>query len=258
MDEKKVDLRLKNLQKLKDKLIDSYLEEINFDQDLDLYNRLVEHFVSGDLDVIYESIYLEDKTEEERKQILEIVHKYQDVCFYHKNPNLWIESIDGVDLKDYSFIIYRLLENFDFLIRLYTSTNEESLKLLEDYDKSPYYKKSLSIIESIKRSFVNEETLLKVLGQITSKNSNYSIFTENEIRTLLYYAEGVVYRIGEKVELVDPLLLGFDIYSRMNSNSFLIINEENSKDILSNFFLNEDGFDKVIEDMYYESISTSV
>lgn len=252
MDEKMEDIRFRNLQRLKDKLIDSYLEEINFDVDVDLYNRLVEHFVLGDLDDIYESMYLEDKTEEERKQILEIVHKYQDICFYNKNPNLWVESIDGVNLKDYPFIIYRLLENFDFLIRLYTSTNEESLKILEDYDQSPYYKKNLSIIESVKRNFINEDVLLKVLEQITRKDSNYSIFTENEIRTLLYYAEGVIYHIGEKVELVDPLLLGFDIYSRMNSNSFLMINEVNSKDILTNFFFNEDGFDRVVEDIFME------
>lgn len=248
MNDNETIMKIQRLEKLKNEVLVKYLDDIDVDQEMDLYDKLIEHFTSGDLDDIYENSELKDMSIEDKKKVLEVIHKYQNVVFYDKNPEYWIDSIDGIPVTDYNLITYQLLDNFDLLIRLYLKAGEESLKILNDFDKYEGYERSLSTIETIKRSFVNDEVLIEVFSKLTDF---YDIFTDNEVRTLINYAEGTLYYYEDSdIKITNPLDLGKDIYSRMNTNP---INESNDlKEVFHNFFLNEDGVHDAVEDMYYD------
>ena len=57
----------KRLTNLKQATLIKYLDEINLDEDLDLYDKMISHFTMGDLDEEFSSSYLNDKTKEENK-----------------------------------------------------------------------------------------------------------------------------------------------------------------------------------------------
>ena len=141
MSDKETIIKIQMLDKLKNEVLVKYLNDVDTDQEIDLYDKLIEHFISGELDNIYENSQLKDMNSEEKKKVLEVIHKYQNVIFYEKNPEYWLDSIDAVPVTDYNLITYLLLDNFDFLINLYLKTNEESLKILVAYDTCIFYEK---------------------------------------------------------------------------------------------------------------------
>ena len=108
----------KRLTNLKQATLIKYLDEINLDEDLDLYDKMISHFTMGDLDEEFSSSYLNDKTKEEKKELMQLVHKYGYLCFKDENYDYWADSILNIPLSDCDFLCSQLFDNFNFLVKI--------------------------------------------------------------------------------------------------------------------------------------------
>lgn len=248
--------KIKNIDNLKQFVLNKYLEELNLDEEIDLYDTLVKHFFSSDLDSIYDNSIFDNIDRNSKKNILDEIHNYQDLCFYDGKCECWMESCDAISVVDYDLIVYQLLDNFDFLLRLYLVGGKKSLNLLRDFNDSKYRDKNLSCVEDIRRNFVTDEVLFKVFDTMSNENTLFDVFTKNEKNTLLEYPEGILYFFGDdSIKITNPLFLSLEIYYRMNGKTYDINGRDDFLKVsssLTGFFLNEDNFDNTIMDMFYE------
>ncbi len=244
------DFKIKSLEKLKSEVLTKYLNDINLDFEMDLYDKVVDHFTLGDLDLVFDNYTLRNKSVFDKKKILNIVHKYQNMCFYNKNKNYWTDSIPIVPIEDYNLILYELLENFDLLVKIYLNAGEDALKLIYDIDKENFYDNSLSVVENLKKSFVNEEVLLRMLKRITS-DEEFNLLSSSQKRILLNYAEGILYTYNDhNIKIVNPTEVSSKIY--FNATNEPIEKIKDRKEHLKNFYKKIDNFSEIIENIYYE------
>ena len=247
--------KVHSLEKLKDTVIINYLSEVNLDNEIDIYDKLVKHFFNGDLDNYYDNSLFDNVSYDSKIDILNNVRKYSYLCFYNKDVNNWIDSVDGIPIEDYNLITYQLLDNFDFLLRLYLYGGEDSLKLLHDYSNSMFSNTDLSAVEDVKRNFVTDEVLFSTFKELSSSNSYFDVFTKNEKNALIRYAEGIIYFYdSDKIVINNPLALSLELYYRLNGESFDVSNKSDISIIanLTGFFKNEDNFYNNILDMFYD------
>lgn len=247
--------KVHSLEKLKDTVIINYLSDVNLDNEIDIYDKLVKHFFNGDLDNYYDNSLFDNVSYDSKIDILNNVRKYSYLCFYNKDVNNWIDSVDGISIEDYNLITYQLLDNFDFLLRLYLYGGEDSLKLLDDYSNSMFSNTDLSAVEDVKRNFVTDEVLFSTFKELRSSNSYFDVFTKNEKNALIRYAEGIIYFYdSDKIVINNPLALSLELYYRLNGESFDVSNKSDISIIanLTGFFKNEDNFYNNILDMFYD------
>ncbi len=248
--------KVKSLETLKQYILKNYLEEINLDEELDLYNNLIKHFFLGHLDSVYDNELFDNMDIKTKSNILNIVHEYQNLCFYKDNYEYWLDSVDGVSIDDYNLIVYQLLDNFDFLIKLYLTGGQNSLELLNNFSNSKYRNEQLSVVEDVRRNFVSDEVLYNVFYNMSKENSDFSVFTKEEKNTLLEFAEGTLYLYSkDSVKIIDSIYLILEIYYRMNGSSYNINNKDDFSKVIGKiqgFFKNDDNFDMTIMNMYYE------
>lgn len=247
--------KVHSLEKLKDTVIINYLSDVNLDNEIDIYDKLVKHFFNGDLDNYYDNSLFDNVSYDSKIDILNNVRKYSYLCFYNKDVNNWIDSVDGISIEDYNLITYQLLDNFDFLLRLYLYGGEDSLKLLDDYSNSMFSNTDLSAVEDVKRNFVTDEILFSTFKELSSSNSYFDVFTKNEKNALIRYAEGIIYFYdSDKIVINNPLALSLELYYRLNGESFDVSNKSDISIIanLTGFFKNEDNFYNNILDMFYD------
>jgi len=247
--------KVHSLEKLKDTVIINYLSDVNLDNEIDIYDKLVKHFFNGDLDNYYDNSLFDNVSYDSKIDILNNVRKYSYLCFYNKDVNNWIDSVDGIPIEDYNLITYQLLDNFDFLLRLYLYGGEDSLKLLDDYSNSMFSNTDLSAVEDVKRNFVTDEILFLTFKELSSSNSYFDVFTKNEKNALIRYAEGIIYFYdSDKIVINNPLALSLELYYRLNGESFDVSNKSDISIIanLTGFFKNEDNFYNNILDMFYD------
>lgn len=248
--------KIHNIDNLKQYVLNNYFEDLRLEEEIGLYDDLIKHFFSSDLDDIYDNSLFDNMDKSSRKNVLEEAHKYQDLCFYDGNVNYWVDSCDSIPVEDYDLITYQLMDNFEFLIKLYLTGGKKSLDLLRDYNESIYRDKNLSCVEDIRRNFVTDEVLFNVFDNMSNDNTMYDVFTKNEKNTLLEYPEGTLYFYGdESIKITNPLFLSLEIYYRMNGKTYDISGRDDFLKVSSSFtgfFLNEDNFDNTIMDMFYE------
>lgn len=244
------------LDNLKQHVLNKYFEEINLDEDIALNDSLIHHFFSGDLDNYYDSQVFDNMDKNSKKNVLEEVHKYQDLCFYDNNVDYWLDSCDGIPIDDFDLITYQLLDNFEFLVKLYLVGGKKSLELLKDYNDSLYRDKELSCVDNIRRNFINDELLFAIFDSLSNDNTLFDVFTKNEKNTLLEYPEGTLYFYGENdIKITNPMFLVMELYYRMNGKSYDVSNMQDfvkTSANLTGFFLNEDNFDNTVMDMFFE------
>ena len=247
--------KVHSLEKLKDTVIINYLSDINLDNEVDIYDKLIRHFFNGDLDDYYDNSLFDNISYDSKTDILNAVRKYSYLCFYNKDINNWIDSVDGIPIEDYNLITYQLLDNFDFLLRLYLYGGEDSLKLLDDYSNSTFFNTDLSAVEDVKRNFVTDEILFSTFKELSSSDGYFDVFTKNEKNALIRYAEGIIYFYdNDKVVINNPLALSLELYYRLNGESYDVSNKSDISIIanLTGFFKNEDNFYNNILDMFYD------
>lgn len=248
--------KIHNIDNLKQYVLNNYFEDLRLEEEIGLYDNLINHFFSSDLDDVYDNSLFDNMDKSSKKNVLEEVHKYQDLCFYEGNPEYWLDSCDSIPVEDYDLITYQLLDNFEFLMKLYLTGGRKSLDLLRDYNDSTYRDKNLSCVEDIRRNFVTDEVLFNVFDNMSNDNTMYDVFTKNEKNTLLEYPEGTLYFYGDdSIKITNPLFLSLEIYYRMNGKTYDISGRDDFLKVsscLTGFFLNEDNFDNTIMDMFYE------
>ncbi|MBR6949352.1 MAG: hypothetical protein IKH54_04115 [Bacilli bacterium] len=247
--------KVHSLEKLKNTVITNYLSDIDIDNELDIYDKVVRHFFNGDLDNYYDNKLFDNVSYESKIDILNNVRKYNTLCFYNKDINNWLDSVDSIPIEDYNLITYQIVDNFDFLLRLYLYGGEDSLRLLDDYSNSNFANKDLCAVEDVKRNFVTDEILFSTFKELSSNNSYYDVFTKNEKNALIRYAEGTMYFYdNDKIVINSPLALLLELYYRLNGETYDISNKNDISIIanLTGFFKNEDNFYNNVLDMFYD------
>lgn len=246
---------------LKDAVINNYLDEINLDNEIDIYNNIVSHLIKGDLVSYYKSDVFEDMSEKECFELMQLANKYSDLCFCENNYN-WLKSIEVGYSKDYEFAFANFLENYDFLLKIAKFGDNKILIKLNEFNNK--YNKSCSFIDLLRKRFFDDRALEWILQEMFNANSLYNIFTDSEKLFLLTKPEGVLFfysSIGDNnvsIKFISPILLALEIHNRIYSSNKLIFNKYNSSDtviLLSRYLRSENRFVSIINDMNMEYIT---
>lgn len=204
-----VNKRLLNLEKI---AIERYNDEIEHSSEMDICDVIIKHLVSGDFNEDFISEYLPS---ENKKSIMELVNQYSGLCFYDQNCEYWLDSISERNIGDYRTVLFMILENYDFLIRLATSGGKKVLDELSNYVDCAGYCDS-SVIDYLRCGFnKNDDVALHILLDMVS-NDKYSIFSEEQRACLLAFPLGVLYKYnGEDIEYVSPEVVAKNINEYM-------------------------------------------
>ncbi len=161
--------------KLEDVCLERYLDEINFKLDDDSSNDLylcdvmVEHLAKGDLNDVYESEQLDSFKEEDKKMLLDIVSSNSDICFVNNSSEYWLDSISYIEVSDYKFAVKKILDNFEFLLKICINCGENKLKLLASL-KDEKFHINQSIVDSIRDNFENDDEIISLLNSNLTDN----------------------------------------------------------------------------------------
>ena len=126
----KIEEGIKRLEKLKQETILRYTADIDYDQDLSLYDVMIEHFAKGDLDDAFDSSYLEGMSEQERKELFNLTREFVGLCFSKGDADYWLDSLEDTPVADYSLIAYSIFNSFDFLLGLAKEGGRDALEQL--------------------------------------------------------------------------------------------------------------------------------
>ena len=143
--------QLKRLEKLEQDTIVKYFEKIPFSNYKEnnlfsLYDFMIVHLLRGDLNHSFLSDNLEDLEEEEKENLFDLVQNYSYLIFYDGNSRCWMDSLEGVTLQDMDLVCLRLLDNYDFLLKIAKEGGETVLKPLAQFQKSTISKEG-SVLE---------------------------------------------------------------------------------------------------------------
>ena len=218
-----IDEGINRLEKLKQETILRYTDEIDFDQDLSLYDVMINHFVNGDLDDVFDTSVTKGMSDTERKDLFDLTREFVGLCFSNGDVDYWLDSLENTPIFDYSLIAYSIFNSFDFLLGLAKDLRDTAL------------------VNYLKNTFVDDKVLSSVLLDMSKKNSFYNIFTDEQKGILLNYPEGTLYAYGEDdIKITYPLVLGIEIYNNVNDDDPITeINESDLEPLiltLSEFF----------------------
>ena len=152
--------------KLEDVCLERYLDEINFKLDDDSSNDLylcdvmVEHLSKGDLNDVYESDLIESFREDDKKKLLDLVSKNSDICFVNNSSEYWLDTINYIEVEDYKFAVKKILDNFEFLLKVCIKCGENKVKLLSSL-KDDKLHINQSIVDSIRDNFDSQIAFFK-------------------------------------------------------------------------------------------------
>ena len=185
-----MDIDTDRLNSLLKATIVSYYDEINPDEELDLYDKMLVHLVKGDFDNVFKSTISDDNKEKKYNSFL-LARKYSRLCFFQENENYWTDSIEGVGVLDVETLCKRILSNYNFLLEVAYENGEEALKELSILKDSSLSKKS-SIIDYLRNTFLDDELLKRILG-IISLDKDYNKLDISNKEVLMKYPQGTLY-----------------------------------------------------------------
>ena len=198
------DKRLQRLEEIKLKMIQRCLSEINTDSKYDTYDAMLyETFISGKFDDAFLSDNLKDLDRDKRDEVMALARKYNSLCFYRGEFDNWADSIEGVTKSDYDLISIKLLDNFDYLMRLAKSGGEDVFKLLDKCRISDNFQKS-AVISKLRPGISEEENskgyddiLETILVEMSKSDGLYKDFSDTQKVIMLDNLDGVIYRKTE-------------------------------------------------------------
>lgn len=198
----------KRFEDLKNATLLKYLDNVDLDEELmDLCDKIIYYFCKGELDNEFYSSLLINLSDDERKNILKLVHQYMDLCFYDGNSEYWIDSVEGIPLKDAQFICLKILDNVNFLVRIALNGGENALKFLRIFSDKEYYTDS-SVIEYLRNSFRYDDVLENIILEMSKEDSSYNVFDDNQKAILCGSPQGVLFFEDEdEVKYSNPALL---------------------------------------------------
>lgn len=250
MNNEKRDIRISRLENLKQATIINYAENIRFDGQLDLYETMIEHVFNGDLD----DMFITSTDIENRDEIFKLARRYSSLCFYQGNIDYWLDSIEGISLLDPELVTIKILDNYDFLIKL-AQNGEEPLKQLVEFQKTDVLGNKV-IIDYLRNSFANDEILIDTIKSMSDKSGDYKDFSNEQKALLCLYPEGVLYRKKEDgnyesipskniIKAIKINLLGEDNDNFHLGDALMHLSMDDFEDIIN----------KVYEDYKNESIT---
>lgn len=184
------------MEKLKQKVIVDHLSEIDLDNEIDLYDRIMTEFADGSLDEVFESPVCIGLEKEKKQKLLAEGRKYLGLCFSRGDISRWVESIEGITLGDYELICMKIFENYNFVLKQLKNDRANALDRLAKFKNYGFGAES-SIIECLRYSFYDEDALDAVLSEMSDKDGKYARFSDEHMSILCSYPEGLLYSFDE-------------------------------------------------------------
>lgn len=241
--QEKIDDGIKRLEDLKQETILRYTEEIDFDQELSLYDVMINHFAKGDFDNVFDTDVCKGMSDSERKELFSLTREFVGLCFSNGDVDYWLDSLENTPISDYNLIAYSIFNSFDFLLELAKDGGRDVLELLVSLRASEDLRDT-AIVNYLRNTFIDDRVLSAVLLDMADKNSYYRMFTDEQKGILLNYPEGTLYAYGDdEIRITSPLVLGVQIYNNVNPEEAITEVDENNLDslmpVLSGFFRDE-------------------
>lgn len=208
VNKKNMEKAIKQLEALKQEVIVNHLEDIDMDDQKALYDEIVSNLVVGNLD----DYFLDEVSEDEKEDILSLVHKNIHLCFYDGDSENWMDSVDDSS-RDMEMLMIEFLDNYNFLISLAKDGGANCLELLSNFQKSGCFNQSATI-DYLRDSFVSDSIFYKIILEMSKDNGLYSAFTDEQKAILCKYPEGTLYRFdaeNNEVKLNSPKNLAISI-----------------------------------------------
>ena len=249
--QERIDNSIQLLKELEKETIARYTEDIDFDQELSLYDVMLNHFVNGDFDDVLSLDITDGMNDDERNNLFQLVREFQGLCFYKGDIQYWLDSVEDFPVSDYPLVAYSILDNYIYLLELAKSGGRrvlEQLVSLRDNEEL----EGVALVDYLRTTFVDDRVLTAILLDMAEENSFYSMFTNEQKGTLLTYPEGTLYSYSDDViKITSPLILGVQIYNSTSDDYIDTIDEANIQPLildLSEFFRDEniDFYDEVL------------
>lgn len=233
-----------NYRQLKDAVTLRYLDEIDFNDDNSFNIVLLKHLLNGELDDVYSNRFIDNLSEFEKNEMLKISRDYSYLIFNSGDYRNYDESLDCPIDDDKDFLLYRLLDNFDFLIRLVVN-NRDILEELNKY-KDSFDFNSYSVIETIRNNFNNDDILISSLGKFIKEDNLYKFFDYEQRNVLYEFPNGVMYgMINGKFMPYSSLEIATNIYNYVSDDDVTVEEMNNSPQLVSQLskFIHGNYFD---------------
>lgn len=254
MNKNEQDVKRNRLEKLMQATIINYEEKIksnnNKDEDFDRYHEMLFHVFNGDFSEIFPSEYIEDSDDKEK--IFKLASKYSSLCFYQGDFNSWLDSVEGVTSFDLDLISLKLLDNYDFLLRIANSGGEDALRELMKFYMCDAFE-GHAVIEHLRNVFDNDNVLEHVIIEMTRKDGAYSKFTDQQKIALCSSPRGIIFekeenKVYHKIAIMDTMSVMKEYILGDEVDKYT---EEDFAKILSNMSLDD------FEDVMYMIQSSS-
>lgn len=246
--QERIEDSVKRIIKLKDEVILRYSEDINYDEELSLYDVMMEHFVNGDLDDVFLTDTTKEMSDAEAKQLFDLVRPYVGLCFAKGDVDYWLDSVENAMISDYEFIAASIFDTFDYLLEVAKDGGKNVLDQLVALRECEFLHDE-AVLQYLRNTFVNDQVLKTVLVDMAKEDSYYKMFSNEQKGILLNYPEGTLYSYGDgNVRITSPLILGSKMFNDFNQyiSDELIgeVTDQNVNDVmktLSSFF-EDDSF----------------
>ena len=222
-------------------VIVNYSQDIDFNNEIELYDRLIYLLANGVLNNEFDNAYLDKLDIDEEKKIFSMIREYSSLCFRDKRFDNWKKSCQAVIPTDYRYICIRIIDNYDFLINLAVDGGESSLRLLDNFNIYDIYRSS-SLIEILRNIYESDDILKKIIIDMSRDDSKFNIFSLEQKALLCYYGPQLLYsRNGDFVTFKAPSSVALDIYKYIYDT-----NEMPTIDDLRYIFKSIDNFHEII------------
>lgn len=242
--QEKIDDGIKRLEKIRDLTIKECTDIIDFDQEISLYDIMINRFVKGDFDSIFDSYVLDGMSDLDREKLFALTREFIGLCFVNGDVDYWLDSLENTPISDCDLIVYSIFNSFEYLMELAKDGGRNVLELLVSLRASEDLR-DVALVNYLRNTFVDDRVLSSVLLDMSKEDSSYDIFTDEQKGILLNYPEGTLYAYGnDEIRITSPLVLGVQIYNSVNSDEPITeINDENIDSVklsLKEFFRDED------------------
>lgn len=233
----------KKIDNLIQSVIVNYSQDIDFNNEIELYDRLIYLLTNGILNKEFDSDYLSKLDIDEEKKIFNIVRDYVPICFKDKYLYNWRKSCQDVISTDYRYICIRLIDNYDFLINLAVDGGENALRLLDNFSIYDVYR-NYSVVEVLRNNYNSDDILKKIIIDMSSDNSKFNIFSLEQKALLCYYGPELLYsKRGDMVTFKAPSSIALELYRFVYKND-----TKPTIDELRFYLKNISNFESVLND----------
>lgn len=221
-----------------------YADVVDLNDDIALYDTLMSHLVGGKLE--FHSAYLDKLADADKKSILETARQSISLCFKQGNSMNWLYSVGDIPIEDSEYICIKLLDDYDFLIKL-IYLNPSILNLLKFFEDSNAFDGEAIIgrIRSLcKYDFIAEE----ILSNMCDDNGEFSCFSNSQKATMISFANPILFYY-DKGDVIFPS--GYQIAKRVYKANYH--KDCKSESELLNSIKNIDSFEEIIIELYKDN-----